>query len=155
MYLIHFFKTMKHWNLDTIGSWVICAGCPLEKDLELGLVLQIVQKFLENYCPCLYLSISQSWWLNELWFQTYILKCTLPHVLILIMTSSIWWINVKYTKTSRSWEWNLTFLRKKKILNLYLWWHILRMLWTRGGGVNLQMLSLSSLLLLNFKIDRK
>ena len=29
-------------------------------------ILQTVQKFRENYCPCLYLLIGQVWWLNEL-----------------------------------------------------------------------------------------
>ena len=33
---------------------------------------------------------------------------------------------VKNTKTWISWEWNITFLRNKKILNLCLRWHILR-----------------------------
>ena len=33
---------------------------------------------------------------------------------------------VKNTKTWLPWEWNITFLRNKKILNLCLRWHILR-----------------------------
>ena len=33
---------------------------------------------------------------------------------------------VKNTKTRITWEWNITFLRNKKILNLCLRWHILR-----------------------------
>ena len=33
---------------------------------------------------------------------------------------------VKNTKTWISWEWNITFPWNKKILNLCLWWHILR-----------------------------
>ena len=45
-----------------------------------------VQKSSEKYCPCLYLSIDQDWWVNELWFK----RCTLSHVLILTMTSQIW-----------------------------------------------------------------
>ena len=46
-----------------------------------------VQKNAENFWPCLFLSIAQGWCLNELWFKRYIEKCTLSHVLILIMTS--------------------------------------------------------------------
>ena len=52
--------------------------------------LQIVQKISENYCPCLYLSTDQVWLLNELWFNRYIQKSTMSHVLIFIMTSQIW-----------------------------------------------------------------
>ena len=33
---------------------------------------------------------------------------------------------VKNTKTWISWEWNITPLRNKKTLNLFLRWHILR-----------------------------
>ena len=50
-------------------------------------VLQITQKISRKYWPCLYLSIDQIWWVNELWFKRYIQKCTLPHVLILIIDS--------------------------------------------------------------------
>ena len=52
--------------------------------------LQIVQKIFENYCPCLYLYTDQVLLLNELWFNRYIQKSTLSHVLIFIMTSQIW-----------------------------------------------------------------
>ena len=47
---------------------------------------QIVQKIPESYYSCLYLSIGQVWWLNELWFKRYIQKCTLSHVLIPMTT---------------------------------------------------------------------
>ena len=33
-----------------------------------------MQKTLEKYCPFLYLSIDQVWWVNELWFKRYIQK---------------------------------------------------------------------------------
>ena len=82
----------------------------------------------QNYCPCLYLTIGQVWWLNELWFKRYIQKCTLSHILILIMTSHYLvnhWM-CKNTKTWKSWEQNITFLRNKKIFNLCFRWHILR-----------------------------
>ena len=32
------------------------------------------------------LSIDQVWWVNKLWLKRYIQKCTLSHVLILILT---------------------------------------------------------------------
>ena len=57
--------------------------------LNLAPVLRLIQKISEKYWPCLYLSIDQVWWVNELWFKKYIQKCTLSHVLILIMTSQI------------------------------------------------------------------
>ena len=94
---------------------------------NLATFLHIFQKIPENYCPCLYLSTGHVWWLSKLWFKRYIQKCTLSHVPILIMTSSL--VNhgmVKNTKAWISWEWKITFLRNKKILNLYLRWHILR-----------------------------
>ena len=69
MSLIHLFKKMKHWNLDIIGYVVIRPGRYIEKDLDLVPVLQIVQKIPENFCPGLYLSIGQVWWLNEIWFK--------------------------------------------------------------------------------------
>ena len=58
---------------------------------KLSPILQIVQTIPENYCSSLYLSIGQVWWLNELWFKIYIQKCILSFVLILIMTSQIWY----------------------------------------------------------------
>ena len=76
------------WLLSNWGAW------------NLAPVLQIVQKITENNHPCLYLSTGQVWWLNELWFKRYIQKCTLPHVLILIVTSLIWYI-MGWLKTQR------------------------------------------------------
>ena len=64
----------------------------LKRTWNLAPVFQIVQKITENYCSCLYLSTSQVWWLHDLWFRRYIQKCTLSHVLILILTSLIWQI---------------------------------------------------------------
>ena len=92
-------------------------------------VLQIVQMIPESYCPCLYLSIGQVWWLNKLWFKKYIQKCTLYYVLILIRQHRFgksWHGMVKKRKTWISWEWNINFQRNKKILNLSLIWNILR-----------------------------
>ena len=65
----------------------------------LPIVLQIVQKIRENYCSYLYLSIGHVRSPNELWFKRYIQKCTLYHVLILMMKSQIWkimgWLNIQ------------------------------------------------------------
>ena len=84
-------------------------------------------KRLLKLISLLYLSTGQVWWLNELWFKRYIQKCTLSHVLILIMTSKIWLSHgmVKNTKTWISWELNTTFLKSKKIFNLCLRLNIL------------------------------
>ena len=98
----------------------------LKRTLNLAPVLQIFQKILENYCPWLYLLIGQVWWLNELWFRRYIQRWALSHVIILIMVTRL--VNhgmVENTKNLISWEWNIAFLRNKKILNLFFRWHIL------------------------------
>ena len=86
MSLIHFFKKMKHWNLHIINYWVLEQVVKLKTTWNLAPVFPTAQKIPENYCPCLYLSISQVWWLSELWFKRYIQKCALSYVLILIMT---------------------------------------------------------------------
>ena len=90
--LTHLFKKMKHRNLDIISYWVLGQVPKLKRTWNLAPVLQIVQKITENYRTCLYLSICQVWWLCELWFKRYIQKYTLSHVLILIMTSQIWYL---------------------------------------------------------------
>ena len=99
----------------------------LERTWNLVPVLQILQKITENYCSCFYLSVGQVWWLHEYWFKRYIQKCTLSHVLILIMTSQILEImgrlkiqKVEYLKNET------IFLRNKRILNPCLRWNILR-----------------------------
>ena len=99
----------------------------MKRTWNLAPVLQIVQKIPENYCPCLYLSIDQVWWLNELWFKRYskmhLVSCTNTHHDV---TDFVDLGIVKNTKTWISSERNITFLRNKKILNLRLRWHILR-----------------------------
>ena len=99
----------------------------LKRTWNLVPVLQIVQMIPENYCPWLYLSISHVWWLNELWFKSYIHKYTLSHVLTIIVTRH------RYGKSWDGWKYkNLNILRTeikkkwKKILNLCLRWNILR-----------------------------
>ena len=97
----------------------------MKRTWNLSPVLLIFQKC---YCPCLHLIIGHVWWLNELWFKRYIQKCTLSQILMLIMTSH-YLVNhgmCKNTKTWKSWERNITFLRNKKIYNLSFRWHILR-----------------------------
>ena len=81
------FTFSKKWNTGIFTQPVIAK---LKRTWNLSPVLQIVQKIPENYCPCLYLLVSQVWWLNELWFKQYIQKWTLFHVLIIIVTSQIW-----------------------------------------------------------------
>ena len=49
--LIHSFKVMKYWKLDINGCWIIGAGCLIERASDLALLLQILQKISENYCP--------------------------------------------------------------------------------------------------------
>ena len=122
--LIHLCKKMKHWKLDLICYWV--TGAKFKRTWNLAPVLQIVQKITENYCPRLYLSGVQVWWLHEFWFKRYIQKCTLPHLLILIATDSVNHGMVKNTKTWISWEQNIIFLQNKKILNLCPRWHVQR-----------------------------
>ena len=99
----------------------------MKRTWNLAPVLQIVQKIPENYCPCLYLSIGQVWWLNELWLKRYLkmypVSCTNTHHDV---TDLVNHGMVKNTKTWISWEWNITFLRNKKILSMCLKWHILR-----------------------------
>ena len=90
-------------------------------------VLQIPGRIPESYCPCLNLSVGQIRWNNELWFKRH----SKMHPVSCSNTLS-WryrFVNhgiVKNTKTWLSWEWNINFLQNKKILNLYLRWHILR-----------------------------
>ena len=99
----------------------------LKRTWNLAPVIQIVQKITKNYCPILYLSVGQVWWLHELLFKRYskmyLGSCTNTHRDI---TNSVNHGMVKNTKTWISWEWNIIFLLNKKILNLCLRWHIFR-----------------------------
>ena len=90
-------------------------------------VLRIVSKIPENFCP--YLSIDQVWWLYELWLKIYNseknpVSCSNTHHDVTD------WTNHGMAKNTKTWislEWNITFLRNKKILNLHL---KLRILWS-------------------------
>ena len=89
------FTFSKQWDFGILTYLVIewlRQLAKLKRTWNLAAVLQIVQKITENYCPCLYLSTGQVWWLRELWFKRYIQKSTLSHVLILMVTSQIGWI---------------------------------------------------------------
>ena len=100
----------------------------MKRTWNLAPVFQINQKITENYCPCLYLSVGQVWWLHELWFKRYIQKCTFVSCNNIHhdFTDSVNHGMVKIAKTWISWEWNTIFVLNKKILNLSLRWHILR-----------------------------
>ena len=86
----------------------------MKRTWNLASVLQIVQKIPENYCPCLYLSIGQVWWLYELWFKRYIQKmhpvlCFKTHHDIIDLVNQGM---VKNIKTWISWKWNITVTAK-------------------------------------------
>ena len=122
------FTSSKKWNTGILAYLVIelfGQVAKLKRTLNLAPVSQILQKITENYCPWLYLSADQVWWLHDVWFKRYIQKCTLSHVLILIVTSLIWKI-MESLKIQKLEERNIIFLRNKKILNLRFRWHILR-----------------------------
>ena len=95
----------------------------LKRTWNVAPVLQIFQKIPENYCPCLYLSIYQVWWLNELWFRRYTENT--PSLMYQYVTDLVNHGVVRNSKTWVAWEWNTIFLLNK-ILNLCLRWHILR-----------------------------
>ena len=82
------------------------------------------KRFHKSFCPSLYLLTGQVWWLYELQLKRYIQKCTLSHhdVIIDFVNHGMF----KNTKPWISWEWYITFLWNKEILNLCLRWYILR-----------------------------
>ena len=83
-------------------------------------VLQIVWKLL----PINWSNLVTSWvMVQKIYWKIYLLSCTNTHRDV---TDSVDHGMVKNTKTWISWEWNIIFLRNKKILNLCLRWHILR-----------------------------
>ena len=81
--------------------------------------LQIIQKIPENYCPCLYQSIDQVWWLNDvvqkMYSKMHLVSCINAHHDV---TDLVNHEMVKNTKVWLSWEQNITFQQNKKILNL-------------------------------------
>ena len=89
----------------------------LKRTWNLAPILQIAQKIPKNYCPCLYLSIIQVCWLNELWFKRCIQKCALSHTNTHHdVTDLVNRVMVRNAKPWISWKGNITFLRNKKFL---------------------------------------
>ena len=82
--------------------------------------LELLKRFLKIIALVFIYRLAK---LSEWWFKRYIQKCTLPHALILIMMTQIWWI-IGWLRIS--WEQNIILLQNKKILNLWFRWHILR-----------------------------
>ena len=119
---------MKHWNLDIIGYWVTGAGCSIEKDLRLS---PSPPNCSNDSWKLLPLFISIDWpslvtlWLvvQKIYSKMQPVSCTDTHHEV---TDLVNHRIVENTKTWISWEWNITFLQNKKILNLCLKWHILR-----------------------------
>ena len=113
------FTFSKKWNtaLELWHNWLLSNWSRLLQ------FLQIVQKIPGNYCLCLYQSIDQVWWLNEFRFKRCIQKCTLFHRDVTDLVNNGM---VKDTKPWIFWERDITFLRHKKVLNLCLRWHILK-----------------------------
>ena len=82
-------------NNETLESWYIwllsnCGRLLIKKGLESSLSPPNCSKDYWKLLSLQYLSPGQVWWLYNLWFKRYIQKCTLSHVLILIVTSLIW-----------------------------------------------------------------
>ena len=77
-------ETLESWHKCLLSNWSRLLNW--KRTWNLAPILQIIQKIPENYCPCLYLTIGQVWWLTELWFKRYIQKCMLSHVVILIIS---------------------------------------------------------------------
>ena len=65
------FAFSKKWNIGIL-KWLVIEEleqvAKLKRAWNVAPVLQIVQTIPENYRNCLYLSVGQVWWLNELWF---------------------------------------------------------------------------------------
>ena len=83
-------------------------------------------KISEKYCPCLYLSTDQVWWVNELWLKRYIQKWTV------LCTNTYhdvtYLVNHRMVKNKKTWiprERYINFLWDKKIVNLCFKYHIL------------------------------
>ena len=122
IFIVHIFNCplfifSKNETLESWHNWLLSNR---SRTWNVAPVFQIVQKIPENYCSCLYLSIGQVWWLNEL---RYIFKDapSLMDVADLVNHDL-----VENTKNWMSWKLNILFPRNKKILNLCLRWHIFR-----------------------------
>ena len=100
----------------------------MKRTWNLAPVLQIIGRFQKSFCSSLYLLVGHVWWLwcsskyilqfkiYIMQFKIYIQKCTVFHLLILIIMSYRMFKGIfKNTKTWISWEFSMC-----------LKWHILR-----------------------------
>ena len=94
----------------------------MQRAWNLSPVLQIVQEIPEKYCPSLYL-LTKFGGLINCGSKMYPASYTNTHHDV---TNLVNHKMVKNTKIWISWERNTTFLWNKKIINLCLRWHILR-----------------------------
>ena len=123
-------KKMKQWNFDITGYWIIRAGCSTEKDLELIPTLPNYSKDSWK-CPFLPLLKSINWpslvtqWfvVQNIYSKMHLVSCSNIHRGV---TDLLNHKMAKNTKTWISWQQNITFLWRKKILNLFFRWHILK-----------------------------
>ena len=119
---------MKHYNLDIIGHWVIGAVYQIEKDLGLSPSPPNWSKYswklfylhISINSPCL---VTEWVVVQKIYSKIHPVSCTNTHHDV---TDLVNHGMVKNTKTWISWERNIIFLWNKKILNLWLRWHILR-----------------------------
>ena len=108
---------MKHWNLDIVGYWVIGAVCEIEKDLKLSPSPPDCSKDSLKLLP-FYLWIGQVWWLNKLWFKSYIkqmhpvLRTNTYHDVTDLVND---WM-LRNTKIWISWERKITTTKKKFLI---------------------------------------
>ena len=107
----------------------------MKRAWNLAPVIQVIQMISEKYWRCLYLSIDQAWWVNELWLKRYskmhsVSYTDTHHDVTDLLNHGM----VKNRKTWISQERNITLLWNKKILNLHLRWHILSKLLFCSGG---------------------
>ena len=119
---------MKHWNLDIFSYWVIGAACQTKKDLEFSPSPPNCSK---DYWKLSLLLKSINWpslvtlWVvvQKIYSEIHLVSSAYTHHDV---TDLVNHGMIKNTKTWRSWERNITFLRNKKILSLCLRWHSLR-----------------------------
>ena len=88
---LYFLKRVKNHKLVAIGFVLIVLGW--WKCLNLGPSPPNHGNVFQKHCSWLHLPTGQVLWPNDLRFNRYIQKCTLPFLLILIMTSRLWKLN--------------------------------------------------------------
>ena len=100
----------------------------LKRTWNLAPVFQIVQKISCKLLPLFVFinwpSLVSQWVLvQKIYSKVCPVSCTNTHhdVTDLVNNGML-----KNTKTWISWEWNITFLRNEKVINMCLRWHILR-----------------------------